>query len=95
MHRNALERGENQPCMPITNSRCLRVQFFEPVDGQTDYYFGSVKAIYARFTPAEIGLTLGSLYVKRVSETKPVVTSKCRITRIEILRVERQSCRGE
>ena len=81
--------------MSMTNSRCLRVQFFEPIDGQTDYYFGSLKAIFARFTPTEIGLTLGSLYGKRVSETRPVVTSKCRITRIEILRIERQSCRGE
>ena len=81
--------------MPVTNSRCLRVQFFEPVDGKTDYYFGSIKAIYARFKPSEIGLTMGSLYSKRVSEVTPAVTDKCRITRIEIIRIERQSCRGE
>lgn len=81
--------------MPIANSRCLRVQFFEPVDGKIDYYFGSIKAIYERFTAEQIGLTLLSLYAKRVSETKAAVTDKCRITRIQITRVEHPSRRGE
>ena len=73
--------------MPQAKSRCLRVQFFEPVDGKTDYYFGSIKAIYTKFHASEIGLTIGSLYGRRLTEESPIVTEKCRITRVEITRV--------
>jgi hypothetical protein len=81
--------------MALTKSRCLRVQFFEPVDGKTDYYFGSIKAIYERFKATEIGLSMLSLYSRRISEVMPVVTRKCLISRIEILRNGRQSRRGD
>ena len=73
--------------MPQAKNRCLRVQFFEPVDGKTDYYFGSIKAIYTMFNAQTIGLTIGSLYSRRLSEEAPVVTEKCRISRVEIRRV--------
>ena len=76
--------------MPQAKSRCLRVQFFEPVDGKTDYYFGSIKAIYTKFNATEIGLTIGSFYGRRLSEDSPIVTDKCRITRVEITRVPKQ-----
>lgn len=81
--------------MALTKSRCLRVQFFEPVDGKTDYYFGSIKAIYERFKTTEIGLSMLSLYSRRISEAMPIVTRKCLISRVEILRNGRQSRRGD
>lgn len=61
------------------------VHFFEPINGKTDYYFGSLQAIYETFTPAQIGCRLYRLY--GVSDSKPVITKNSQITRQEILRV--------
>lgn len=68
-----------------TPSHVVWVHFFEPINGRTDYYFGSLQAIYKTFTASQIGCRLYRLY--GVSDTKPVTTKRCQITRQEILRV--------
>lgn len=70
-----------------TKSQIVQVHFFEPVEGKTDYYFGSLKAIYAKFTKEQIGISLDSLYTSKISQDNAKVTKKCRIIRQEVTRV--------
>lgn len=72
--------------MNVTKHRAIRVHFFAPVNGKTDYYFGSIKAIYEVFQASDIGLTMQSLYVKHITESRPAVTTRCHISRVEIVR---------
>lgn len=70
-----------------TKSQIVQVHFFEPVEGKTDYYFGSLKAIYAKFTKEQVGISLNSLYTCKISQDSAKVTKKCRIIRQEVTRV--------
>ena len=70
-----------------TKSQIVQVHFFEPVEGKTDYYFGSLKAIYAKFTKEQVGVSLESLYTCKISQDNAKVTKKCRIIRQEVTRV--------
>lgn len=67
------------------------VHFFEPIGGKCDYYFGSLQAIYETFTPAQIGCRLYRLY--GVSDSRPVTTQTCQVTRQEILRVPHRAAK--
>ena len=73
-----------------SKSQIVQVHFFEPINGKTDYYFGSLKAIYAEFTKEQIGISLESLYTCRVSQEKAKVTKTCRIIRQEVIRMKQQ-----
>lgn len=70
-----------------TKSQIVQVHFFEPVEGKTDYYFGGLKAIYAKFTKEQVGISLESLYACKISQDNAKVTKKCRIIRQEVTRV--------
>lgn len=70
-----------------TKSQIVQVHFFEPVEGKTDYYFGSLKAIYAKFTKEQVGISLDSLYTCKISQDNAKVTKRCRIIRQEVTRV--------
>ncbi len=70
-----------------SKSQIVQVHFFEPVEGKTDYYFGSLKAIYAKFTKEQVGISLDSLYTCKISQDNAKVTKKCRIIRQEVTRV--------
>ena len=70
-----------------TKSQIVQVHFFEPVEGKADYYFGSLKAIYAKFTKEQVGISLDSLYTCKISQDNAKVTKKCRIIRQEVTRV--------
>ena len=73
-----------------SKSQIVQIHFFEPINGKTDYYFGSLKAIYAKFTKEQIGISLESLYTCRVSQEKAKVTKTCRIIRQEVTRMKQQ-----
>lgn len=64
----------------------IKVQFFKPVDGQTEYFFGSISAIYQRFTAAQIGCNITSLWAHKLTPDKPKATDKCVITKHVIAR---------
>jgi hypothetical protein len=36
----------------------IRVHFFQPLPEGTDFFFGSLAAIYEQFTPEQIGCTV-------------------------------------
>lgn len=69
-----------------TANRVTWVHFFEPVGNQTDYFFGSLKAIFTAFTPEVVGCTLTALYAAKISENKAKVTDKCRIIKKTVAR---------
>lgn len=42
-----------------------------------NYYFGSLAAIYDRFTPSEMGVSLARLYDVAITPEKPYRNDKC------------------
>lgn len=64
----------------------IKVQFFKPVDGKTEYFFGSISAIYERFTAAQIGCPIQSFWLQKLTQEKPKATDKCLITKHSIIR---------
>ena len=78
-----------------TTSPFIRVHFYEPkADGKTDFYFGSLKAIFEVFTRDEIGCTLGSLYSMGFDENGRKTTKTCVIERSHLTRVTRSGGRA-
>ena len=41
------------------------------------FYFGSLTAVYTKFTPEQLGVALGTLRNYRVTSDKPYQNSKC------------------
>ena len=72
-----------------SKSQIVQVHFFAPVEGKSDYYFGSLKAIYAKFTKEQVGISLDSLYTCKISQDNAKVTNKCRIIKQELSRFSR------
>lgn len=64
----------------------IKVSFHEPVGGKTDYYFGSLKAIYTEFSAEQIGCKLVALYGAGISLDKRKVTDKCIISKHAVVR---------
>lgn len=42
----------------ITKSCIIKVKFAVPVEGKREHFFGSLAAIYEKFTPFQIGCKL-------------------------------------
>lgn len=64
----------------------VKVKFFVPVRGQTEYYFGSLAAIYDHFTDSQIGCKLEALWNAGIEQGKPKSTRFCVISKHEIVR---------
>lgn len=73
----------------ISKSEIYKVEFFEPVNGKTEYYYGSLKAIYVDFDQDAIGCTLATLYGAKISADRPKVTNRCIIKRVPVGRLQR------
>lgn len=66
----------------------IKVLFHAPMpghDGQ-EFFFTSLAAIYERFSPAEIGIALQSLYCAGLRVSHPKATKTCVISKHYILR---------
>lgn len=74
--------------MEKTNSAepFVRVRFFVPIDGETDYYFGSLAAIYEKFSAEQIGCKVESLWNACITTDKPKATRNCVVSRHVIVR---------
>lgn len=53
------------------------------------YYFGSLSAIYTKFSPKDLGIALGTLRNYRVTSDKPYQNSKCIIRKGILLTVQK------
>lgn len=58
-----------------------RVSFKEPVNDKTDYFFGSLAAIYETFSAAQIGCRVSRLWNLKITPEKPYLGRKCTITK--------------
>ena len=72
--------------MKTSNDHIYKVYFKS--NGQ-DYYFTSLAAIYAMFTPSQIGCKVENLWNAGVSDGKPYENKLCRITREPLMRKAR------
>lgn len=66
----------------LSAASLIKVQFFHPKEGgATEFYFGSLAAIYEMFDPAEIGCRLEALWAANIDETHPKATRLCVISK--------------
>lgn len=73
----------------ITTENIIRVQFLSPVaeyGGQTDFYFGSLAAIYELFTPEQIGCKLETLWAAKIDYQRPKTTPRCVVSKCKLFR---------
>ena len=73
-----------------TENTVIKVTFHEPVGNKTEYFFGSLKAIYTQFTAAQIGCRLTSLYASGITLYNRKVTDKCIISKHLVRRVKQK-----
>ena len=81
---------ETQNSEKISINRFIKVTFPQPVNGKTDYYFGSLAAIYDVFTEEQIGCKLTSLQAKKWEYKQ---TRRCTITKLDLIRKKQQNGR--
>lgn len=72
--------------LPMKKEFIIRVRFFQPIDGKTDFYFGSLAAIYVLFSDEQIGCNLRTLYCSKITESDPKVTRTCIISKFTVYR---------
>ena len=74
-----------------------RVEFKVPpllgVDERTEFYFGSLAAIYEVFTAKQIGCKVTRLWNIGVSNGVPYIGRRCSITREQVLKKRKQNYR--
>jgi hypothetical protein len=75
----------------MTNGQHIyRVSFPEPVNGKTEFFFGSLSAIFTTFTPAQIGCGVRRLWNIGITPDNPYNGRKCAITKEPLTRKKRQ-----
>lgn len=68
----------------------IKVEFFVPLNGKKEHYFGSLAAIYDVFTPQQIGCKLETLWNAGIEEGKPKSTHHCVISKHKVRRKNRK-----
>jgi len=63
-----------------------RVTMLSPIDGQTDFYFGSITGIFDHFTPEQLGVKKESLWSNHDFGVRPYQNKLCTIRRVAIER---------
>lgn len=76
----------------LSAASLIKVQFFHPKDGGlTEFYFGSLAAIYEMFDVSEIGCRLEALWAANIDETHPKATRSCVISKHKLYRKSRKN----
>ena len=70
--------------------KVYRVSFYLPIDGKKDYFFGSMSAIYGRFTKEQIGCDVRNLWNCRIRDGHPYKGQRCMISREPLYRKKRK-----
>lgn len=66
----------------LSTASLIKVQFFHPKEGGgTEFYFGSLAAIYEMFDASEIGCRLEALWAANIDEEHPKATRSCVISK--------------
>ena len=69
----------------------IRVQFFQPKDGCSEFYFGSFAAIYEMFDASEVGCRLEALWAANLEVGKPKATRLCVVSKHKLYRKSRKN----
>lgn len=69
----------------------IRVQFFQPKDGCSEFYFGSFAAIYEMFDASEVGCRLEALWAANIEVGKPKTTRLCVVSKHKLYRKSRKN----
>ena len=75
-----------------TKGRLVKVVLKEPYGEVSEFYFGSLKAIFELLTPEQVGTTLYYIYhyAKFISAEQPFETEKAVISYVQYSRVKRK-----
>lgn len=63
-----------------------RVTMLTPIDGQTDFYFGSITSIFNRFSPEQLGVKKESLWSNHNFDERPYQNKLCTIRKVVVMR---------
>ncbi len=69
----------------------IRVHFFQPLPEGTDFFFGSLAAIYEQFTPEQIGCTVNNLWNFGIDFGRPYINTRCAISKVVLIRKSRKT----
>lgn len=61
----------------LQEKKIYHVQFYDTVDGRTDYFFRTVTTMFTRFTPEQIGCSLATMQNHPPKPGEPRTTKKC------------------
>ena len=78
----------------ISQESIIRVQFLNPLaehGGQTDFYFGSLAAIYELFTPEQVGCKLETLWSAKIEPLHPKATPRCVVSKQVLYRKKQKN----
>ncbi|MFB5946113.1 hypothetical protein [Albibacterium profundi] len=77
----------------VKKTKVFHVEFNEPVDGtrRKNFYFGSLSAIFDRFTPQQIGCKVENLWNLKLSGEKAYTSKTCTISVGEIVRKKQRT----
>ena len=64
----------------------IHLHFLHPVNDRTDYFFGSLRSIFDKFGPEDVGTTLTKLWNANAGKGYKVCTRLCTIEKVEVLR---------
>jgi len=73
----------------MQSNHFYRVRFREPIRGRSDFYFGSLSAIYDLFTVDQIGCSKSHLWNVKVSDGIDYHGRRCSIS-LEVLNRKKQ-----
>lgn len=60
------------------------VKFHDPINEKTDYYLGSISAIYELFTPQQVGYSQQYIYQNAMKLGDEIRTKYCVIKKVEL-----------
>lgn len=76
--------------MALTATNIIKVSFREPPLAEqptkTDFYFGSLAAVYEAFTPQQIGCKVENLWNSSIQADHPYMNKLCIVTREVLMR---------
>ena len=60
------------------------LHFHQPTHGKQDWFFTSLRAMFNRFSRADIGATIEYLWTCHISDTNPYSNNLCQISRHKV-----------
>ena len=76
----------------LSAASLIKVQFFHPKEGgATEFYFGSLAAIYEMFDASEVGCRLEALWAANIEVGKPKATRLCVVSKHKLYRKSRKN----